>query len=176
MRLAPDLLWLIGLISFLCSSTVPPAAARPLPTHVNKCERLIFDLGGGWTFCFTNSPSLFFPIEPAAARLNNLYQLAKTSAINTAKGVGSASKYSSEISFRVGQFALVFVGNFEDKYDDNWKATISWPAIATFCEKMQEYVRKGEVLYYRGVIDGTGGEIMVQLTLISDPGYGGKLV
>ena len=168
MRLAPSFFWLIGLTPFFCSFTAIPTVAHPIVARAQVCEPEIFDLGGGWTFCFTTLPSLFYPIDEAAERLDSLYEHVKITAIQTSRNAGSLSKYSDSLVFLVGRFALIFTGNFDDAYDSNWKAAVIWPAIAVFCDKMQGYVRRGEVLLYSGVIEssGAGGGLTVQLRLL----------
>ena len=100
--------------------------------------------------------------------MTRLYELAKVSATTTASNPDLSRSPSAFISFQIGHFELIFQGKFDSNYSDEWKATIIWPAVATFCGKMQAFVRRGEVLYYNGVIRGPGGEFIVQLNLVPE--------
>ena len=169
MRLIISLLWFIGLISLSSLSTALPATARLFGPDSYAQDDWGLALGGGWRFHFTTPPAMFFPVEPAAQSLNHLYELAKTTANTIRTSPDSINQYSDATSFRVGRFALVFQGKFSANLGREWRARISWPAIATFCEKMQDYVRRGEVLYYHGVIQGPSGmegAIFVELQLV----------
>ena len=171
MRFAPELLQLISLIFLLSYSILHPATARPLaPAASNVRIPHGLDLGGGWTFSFTNQPALLYPVEQAAGGMRHLYDLAKLTASNTARDPRASLKMSTAIVFRVGHFALIFDDNFDASYGDTFRALVLWPAIATFCERMLNFVDRGEVLYYEGIIKGTGGSIRVRLRLMEDGG------
>ncbi|KAL6721968.1 hypothetical protein ACLMJK_001073 [Lecanora helva] len=169
MRLSSQLLGFLGVFALLFSFSIAiPATPRLFGTtgYVNYDWGLF--LGGGWRFHFTTPPASFFPVESAAANLDYLYEIAK----KTANSIGTSSefinRYSDITMFQVGQFTLMFSGDFDNNLDLEYKARISWPAIATFCDKMQGFVRRGEVLYYEGVISGiagTEGAIQVRLKL-----------
>ena len=167
MRFGRSSFWLTSLISILCLSITLPASARPIPPPAVTPGPWSLDLGGGWTFSFTGQPSLFLPVESAARSMTRLYELATISATTTAANTDLNRSYNAFISFRIGRFELLFQGDFDSNYSDEWKATIIWPAVATFCRKMQIFTTRGEVLYYNGVIRGPGGGFVVQLNLLS---------
>lgn len=170
MRLLLDLFSFVGIVSLLPLSIAIPTRPRLFgSSDVQEDWALL--LGGGWRFHYTTPPAMFLPIEPAAQSLNYLYELAKSKANSIGTSSESINRYSDATMFRVGHFALIFRSNFDPNYDKEWKARISWPAIATFCERMQAYVRRGEVLYYKGLIQGitgTEGAIAVELRLVQE--------
>ena len=167
MRLAFNSLWLTCLAYLLCLTSITPAASRPFTPTTTRVHSGL-DLGGGWVFSYTNLPSLFVPVQTAAQSLDHLYEIAKISATARENAPSSRAMYSAYTTFRIGHFALVFRGDFDDSYDNDWKSRVSWPAIITFCEKMQALVKRGETLYYEGIITGAGagGVILVQLNIV----------
>ena len=168
MRLIAKLLCLVSLLSLVSLSTTLPATTRLFGPDSYAQDDWGLALGGGWRFHFTTPPAMFFPVEQAAQSLNRLYELAKTTANAIRQSPNAVNQYHEATSFRVGRFSLVFQGRFAADLNTEWRARISWPAIVAFCEKMQVYVRRGEVLYYQGVIQGISGmegAIFVELRL-----------
>lgn len=136
------------------SNTTPPTRASP-PFSLKN-------LGSGWKFQFIGLPQTFIPIQPAAERLEFLYQLVEQTTIQAAPSASGV--------FRVGDIALIVHGPQDTSAEDLQKGLgITWPIVAAFCRAMRSEVQRGLVVKYEGVLtSGNGRDMTVQLSSLSE--------